>query len=117
MRLQEISRESFPRRIEEEGLTLQRERGGNKFEAPRKVPADRPPRRAGDGYESLLASLAEHPGLLPSQIEAREVETVKFRQPETAPVKEFEDDQVSRASKRILRGAGLGPRKDFLDIS
>ena len=75
------------------------------------------PRRAGDGYQSLLASFAEHLGLFLSQLEVREVETMKFRQPETAPVQELEDDQISRASKRILRGTRLGPKEDCLDMS
>ncbi len=103
------SRESFPRWIEEEGLTVRRHRRRLELEAARQVPADGPPRRPGDGYESLLVSFTQHFGLLSLQIEVREVQTVKFRQPETTPVQELEDDQVPRPSKGILRRARFGP--------
>ena len=64
--------------IEEERLTIRRHRRRLEFEATRQVPADGPPCRSGDGYESLLASLTEHLGLSSLEIECPEVEAVQF---------------------------------------
>ena len=95
---------------------VRRHRRRLELEAARQVPADGPPRRPGDGYESLLVSFTQHFGLLSLKIEVREIETVKFRQPETTPVQELEDDQVPRPSKGILRRARFRPREDPLDV-